>query len=189
MDWLKEHPEVKTIRVAAADLNGVARGKRIPARYAHKVFDEGTKFPYSVLNLDIWGEDVEDSPLVFEIGDDEVGTVLPQRVHPGPRMSEMVIHNETVYLSGQIADDGSTDVESQTRDVLRQIDALLAEAGTDKSKLLTATIYLADIGTFAEMNKAWDTWVDPANAPARATVEARLAAPEYLVEIQVVAAR
>jgi enamine deaminase RidA (YjgF/YER057c/UK114 family) len=112
-----------------------------------------------------------------------------QRVHPGPRMSEMVIHNETVYLSGQIADDGSTDVESQTRDVLRQIDALLAEAGTDKSKLLTATIYLADIGTFAAMNKAWDAWVDPANAPARATVEARLAAPEYLVEIQVVAAR
>ena len=112
-----------------------------------------------------------------------------QRVHPGPRMSEMVIHNETVYLAGQIADDGSTDVESQTRDVLRQIDALLAEAGTDKSKLLTATIYLADIGTFAEMNKAWDAWVDPANAPARATVEARLAAPEYLVEIQVVAAR
>lgn len=112
-----------------------------------------------------------------------------QRVHPGPRMSEMVIHNETVYLAGQIADDGSTDVVSQTRDVLRQIDALLAEAGTDKSKLLTATIYLADIGTFAEMNKAWDAWVDPANAPARATVEARLAAPEYLVEIQVVAAR
>ena len=112
-----------------------------------------------------------------------------QRVHPGPRMSEMVIHNETVYLSGQIADDGSTDVESQTRDVLRQIDALLAEAGADKSKLLTATIYLADIGAFAAMNKAWDAWVDPANAPARATVEARLAAPEYLVEIQVVAAR
>jgi enamine deaminase RidA (YjgF/YER057c/UK114 family) len=112
-----------------------------------------------------------------------------QRVHPGPRMSEMVIHNETVYLSGQIADDGSTDVESQTRDVLRQIDALLAEAGTDKSKLLTATIYLAEIGTFAAMNKAWDAWVDPANAPARATVEAQLAAPEYLVEIQVVAAR
>jgi enamine deaminase RidA (YjgF/YER057c/UK114 family) len=112
-----------------------------------------------------------------------------QRVHPGPRMSEMVIHNETVYLSGQIADDGSSDVESQTRDVLRQIDALLAEAGTDKSKLLTATIYLADIGTFDSMNRVWDAWVDPANAPARATVEARLAAPEYLVEIQVVATR
>ncbi|MBP2315579.1 RidA family protein [Azospirillum soli] len=112
-----------------------------------------------------------------------------QRVHPGPRMSEMVIHNDTVYLSGQIADDGSTDVESQTRDVLRQIDALLAEAGTDKSKLLTATVYLADIGSFAAMNAAWDAWVDRANPPTRATVEARLAAPEYLVEIVVVAAR
>nr|WP_211112325.1 RidA family protein [Azospirillum soli] len=104
-------------------------------------------------------------------------------------MSEMVIHNDTVYLSGQIADDGSTDVESQTRDVLRQIDALLAEAGTDKSKLLTATVYLADIGSFAAMNAAWDAWVDRANPPTRATVEARLAAPEYLVEIVVVAAR
>lgn len=76
MDWLKEHPEVRTIRVAAADLNGVARGKRIPARYAGKVSEEGTKFPYSVLNLDIWGEDVEDSPLVFEIGDPD-GLLLP----------------------------------------------------------------------------------------------------------------
>lgn len=112
-----------------------------------------------------------------------------QRVHPGPRMSEMVIHNDTVYLAGQIADDGSTDVESQTRDVLRQIDELLAEAGTDKSRLLTATVYLADMAGFAAMNRAWDAWVDPANSPARATVEARLAAPEYLVEIQVVAAR
>lgn len=76
MNWLKEHPEVKTIRVAAADLNGVARGKRIPARYASKLLDEGTKFPYSVLNLDIWGEDVEDSPLVFESGDPD-GLLLP----------------------------------------------------------------------------------------------------------------
>lgn len=101
----------------------------------------------------------------------------------------MVIHNDTVYLAGQIADDGSTDVESQTRDVLRQIDELLAQAGTDKSRLLTATVYLADIGGFAAMNRAWDAWVDPANTPARATVEARLASPEYLVEIQVVAAR
>ncbi|MFC3628057.1 glutamine synthetase family protein [Paracoccus angustae] len=76
MDWLKEHPEVKTIRVAAADLNGVARGKRIPARYADKILEEGTKFPFSVLNLDIWGEDVEDSPLVFQIGDPD-GLLLP----------------------------------------------------------------------------------------------------------------
>lgn len=69
MDWLREHPEVRTIRVAAADLNGVARGKRIPARFADKVFTEGTRFPFSVMNLDIWGEDIEDSPLVFETGD------------------------------------------------------------------------------------------------------------------------
>lgn len=76
MDWLKEHPEVRTIRVAAADLNGVARGKRIPARFAHKVFTEGTRFPFSVMNLDIWGEDIEDSPLVFETGDCD-GLLMP----------------------------------------------------------------------------------------------------------------
>ncbi|MFT3689859.1 glutamine synthetase family protein [Paenirhodobacter sp.] len=76
MDWLKEHPEVRTIRVAAADLNGVARGKRIPARFAEKVFSEGTRFPFSVMNLDIWGEDIEDSPLVFETGDCD-GLLMP----------------------------------------------------------------------------------------------------------------
>ncbi len=76
MDWLREHPEVRTIRVAAADLNGVPRGKRMPARFAQKLFDEGTKFPYSVLNLDIWGEDIEDSPLVFQSGDPD-GLLLP----------------------------------------------------------------------------------------------------------------
>ncbi|MGD9918613.1 MAG: glutamine synthetase family protein [Paenirhodobacter sp.] len=76
MDWLKEHPEVRTIRVAAADLNGVARGKRIPARFTSKVFTDGTRFPFSVLNLDIWGEDIEDSPLVFETGDCD-GLLMP----------------------------------------------------------------------------------------------------------------
>ncbi|WP_415183124.1 glutamine synthetase family protein [Phaeovulum sp.] len=76
MDWLKDHPEVRTIRVAAADLNGVARGKRIPARFASKVFTEGTRFPFSVMNLDIWGEDIEDSPLVFESGDED-GVLMP----------------------------------------------------------------------------------------------------------------
>ncbi|MFD1882891.1 glutamine synthetase family protein [Paracoccus pacificus] len=76
MDWLREHPEVKTIRVAAADLNGVPRGKRIPARFADKVMTEGTKFPFSVLNMDIWGEDIENSPLVFESGDPD-GMLLP----------------------------------------------------------------------------------------------------------------
>ena len=76
MEWLREHPEVKTIRVAAADLNGVARGKRLPARNALALMEGGTKFPYSVLNLDIWGEDVEDSPLVFEAGDPD-GLLMP----------------------------------------------------------------------------------------------------------------
>ena len=76
MDWLREHPEVRTIRVAAADLNGVARGKRIPARFAQKVQTEGTRFPFSVMNLDIWGEDIEDSPLVFETGDCD-GLLMP----------------------------------------------------------------------------------------------------------------
>ena len=76
MDWLREHPEVRTIRVAAADLNGVARGKRIPARFASKVFTDGTRFPFSVMNLDIWGEDIEDSPLVFETGDVD-GVLMP----------------------------------------------------------------------------------------------------------------
>ncbi|CAM3722938.1 glutamine synthetase family protein [Paracoccus yeei] len=76
MDWLREHPEVKTIRVAAADLNGQPRGKRIPARFADKILTEGTKFPFSVLNMDIWGEDVEDSPLVFQSGDPD-GLLLP----------------------------------------------------------------------------------------------------------------
>lgn len=76
MDWLREHPEVKTIRVAAADLNGVARGKRMPARFAPKLMEEGTKFPFSVLNLDIWGEDIDDSPLVFESGDPD-GLLMP----------------------------------------------------------------------------------------------------------------
>jgi enamine deaminase RidA (YjgF/YER057c/UK114 family) len=112
-----------------------------------------------------------------------------QRLHIGPRMSDAVIHGNTVYLSGQVAEDGSTDVESQTRDILRQIDALLAEAGTDKSRLLTATVYLTDISSFAAMNRAWEEWVDRSNPPARATVEARLASPDYLVEIQAIAAR
>lgn len=117
-----------------------------------------------------------------------------QRFDCGPRMSEMVIHNDTVYLCGQIADfeamgGVTSDVEAQTRDILRQIDALLERAGTDKSKLLSATVYLADMSAFSKMNAAWDAWVDRANAPARATVEAKLADPDLLVEIQVIAAK
>jgi enamine deaminase RidA (YjgF/YER057c/UK114 family) len=112
-----------------------------------------------------------------------------QRLHMGPRMSQAVVHGNTVYLAGQVAGDPGADVAGQTRQVLAAIDALLAEAGTDKTRILSATIYLADIGTFAQMNSAWDTWVPAGHTPARATVEAKLAAPQYRVEIQVVAAR
>jgi len=112
-----------------------------------------------------------------------------ERLQPGPRMSQAVIHGNTVYLAGQVADDPSQDVPGQTRQILAAIDRLLAEAGTDKTKILSATIYLASIDTFAQMNSVWDTWVPPGHTPARATVEARLAAPQYTVEIQVIAAR
>ncbi|MBS7554794.1 RidA family protein [Ancylobacter dichloromethanicus] len=109
-----------------------------------------------------------------------------KRIEVGPRMSQAVIHGSVAYLAGQVAKgDG---VAAQTEGVLAQIDALLAQAGTDKTKLLTATIYLADIATFAEMNAVWDQWVPAGNTPARATVEAALATPEYKVEIVVQAA-
>jgi enamine deaminase RidA (YjgF/YER057c/UK114 family) len=112
-----------------------------------------------------------------------------RRLHPGARMSQAVIHGNTIYLAGQVADDTSDGVAGQTRQILASIDRLLAEAGSDKAKLLSATIYLADIATFGEMNSIWDTWVSKEHPPARATVEARLAAPAYKVEIQVIAAQ
>ena len=112
-----------------------------------------------------------------------------ERIQPGPRLSQAVIHGDTVYVAGQVAADPSADVAGQTRQVLESIDRLLAEAGSDKTRILSATIYLANIATFAEMNLVWDTWVSPQLTPARATVEARLAASVYKVEIQVIAAR
>ena len=112
-----------------------------------------------------------------------------ERHQSGPRMSQAVVHGNTVYLAGQVADDTSQSVAGQTRQVLAKIDALLAAAGTDKSKLLSTNIWLSDIGSFAEMNSVWDTWVSPGNTPARATVEVKLATPAFLVEIMVVAAK
>lgn len=111
------------------------------------------------------------------------------RIAPGARMSGAVVHGETVYLAGHVDGTLSASVTSQTQAILARIDERLAAAGTDKSKLLSATIWLTDIATFDEMNAVWDAWVDRANPPARATVEARLAAPEYLVEIAMIAAR
>ena len=112
-----------------------------------------------------------------------------QRFENGPRMSRVVVHNDTVYLAGQVEDDPSADVAGQTRQILAKIDSLLAEAGADKSKLLSANVWLSDISTFDKMNAVWDEWVTPGKPPARATVESRLARPEFKVEIMVVAAR
>lgn len=111
-----------------------------------------------------------------------------RRIDIGPRMSQAVVHGKTVYLAGQVASDTKADVFGQTQQILGQIDRLLQEAGTDKTRILSANIWLADIASFAEMNKAWDAWVPQGNTPARATVEAKLAAPAYKVEIACIAA-
>ena len=117
-------------------------------------------------------------------------TMTIERRHVGKRLSGLVIHHAagTAYLAGQVADDPTADVSGQTQQVLALIDSLLAEAGTDKTKILSATIFLPDIGDFAAMNAVWERWVVPGHTPARATVEAKLAGPEFRVEIQVVAA-
>lgn len=112
-----------------------------------------------------------------------------ERIEAGSRMSQVVIHGDTVYLAGQVAADPSADIKGQTQSVLDKIDALLAQAGTSKSNLLSTVIYLSDMRTFAAMNEVWDGWVDKANPPARATVNALLATPDYIVEIMVVAAK
>ncbi|PAU98996.1 RidA family protein [Paracoccus salipaludis] len=110
-----------------------------------------------------------------------------KRIECGPRMSEAVIHNGVVYLAGQVGNPGDS-VADQTRAVLAQVDRLLAEAGTDKTRILKAQIWLADITDFAEMNAVWDTWVPQGHCPARATGEAKLATPDYKVEVIVTAA-
>ena len=112
-----------------------------------------------------------------------------QRINAGPRMSSAVVHGNTVYLAGLTADDRTLDVKGQTRQILDKVDKFLAEAGTDKSKLLSANIWLTDIKTWSQMNEVWDAWVSPGNTPARATVEANLAAPGRRVEIMSQAAK
>lgn len=111
-----------------------------------------------------------------------------QRFDVGARMSEMAVHQGVVYLAGQIAEDASADARGQTEQVLAAIDALLARAGSDKTRILRAQIFLADIADFAAMNAAWDAWVVPGQTPPRATVQAALARPEWKVEIVVTAA-
>ena len=112
-----------------------------------------------------------------------------ERIEVGPRMAQAVAYGPTVYLAGQVAADPKQDVGGQTRQILAAIDRLLAAAGSDKTRMLSVTIYLSDISTFAQMNAEWDQWVPAGHTPARATVEAKLAAPAYKVEIAVIAAR
>src|ERR1043166_1287547 len=106
-----------------------------------------------------------------------------KRHHVGKRLSEAVVHGNTVYLAGQVADDPRLPPRGQTEQVLASIDRLLGEAGSDKSRILSATIYLANIADYAEMNAAWDAWIPQGSTPARATVQAQLFQPQYKVEI------
>src|SRR5580765_2691912 len=112
-----------------------------------------------------------------------------QRFHVGPRLSEMAVHNGTVHLAGQVPDDPTQDIRGQTAQVLAMVDRLLAEAGSDKTRILMAQIFLADIGEIAAMNEVWDAWVPAGHTPPRATVQARLANPAYRIEIVVTAAQ
>ncbi len=108
---------------------------------------------------------------------------------PGPRMSRCVVRGDMVYLAGLTANDTTQDIKGQTRQVLDKIDGYLAQAGTGKSNLLSANLWIKDMALFAEMNSAWNAWVDPANPPARACVQAQMARPEVLIEIMVTAAK
>ena len=111
-----------------------------------------------------------------------------KRFHVGARISEMAVYNRTVYLAGQVTSDDKLDISGQTQNVLNQIDQLLAEAGTDKSRLLMCQIYLSDLANFDAMNQVWDTWVAVGHTPPRATVQASLAKPEWLIEVVITAA-
>ncbi len=111
-----------------------------------------------------------------------------KRMETSARMSQAVVHGDTVYLSGQVSNQPAGDVKGQTAAILTQIDGLLSQCGSDKTRILSATIYLADVSTFDQMNESWEAWAAPGALPARTTIEAKLASPEYLVEITVIAA-
>ncbi len=113
---------------------------------------------------------------------------MVQRFDVGPRLSEMAVHNGTIYLAGQVPEDENLDIEGQTRQVLAAIDTLLGRAGSDKSKLLMVQIFIADLADFEGMNRAWDAWVPEGHTPPRATVQAKLARPRWKVEIVATAA-
>ena len=111
------------------------------------------------------------------------------RFHVGPRLSEIAVHNGTVYLAGQVPDDTTLDIRGQTTQVLGMVERLLAEAGSDKSRILMAQIFLADIGDITAMNEVWDAWIPAGNTPPRATVQAKMANAAYKIEIVVTAAQ
>lgn len=111
-----------------------------------------------------------------------------ERPHVGKTLSEAAIHNGTIYLAGQVAEDLTQNIEGQTREILGHIDRLLAEAGSDKTRILMCQIFIADVKDFPAMNTVWNDWVASGRAPPRATVEAKLAKPEWLVEMVVTAA-
>ncbi len=111
-----------------------------------------------------------------------------QRFEVGKRLSEMAVYNGTIYLAGQIPEDTSVNIQGQTKQVLESIDGLLAQAGSDKSKILHAQIFLPDLGDFAAMNEVWEAWVVPGHTPTRATVQAALANPKWKIEVVVTAA-
>jgi len=110
------------------------------------------------------------------------------RIATGQRMSQAVIHGQTIYLAGQVGTPG-TSVTAQTQEILEKIESLLEQAGSDKTQILSATIWMASMDSFAEMNAVWDAWVPEGHAPARATGESALATPEHLVEILIIAAK
>ncbi|MEO6351603.1 MAG: RidA family protein [Burkholderiaceae bacterium] len=112
-----------------------------------------------------------------------------KRLHVGKRMSEAAVHNGTVYLAGQVAADATQDIRGQTHDVLIQIDSLLAQAGSDKSCILMCQIFLSDLKDFDAMNQVWEEWVASGCTPPRATIQAQLAKPEWLIEIVITAAQ
>lgn len=111
-----------------------------------------------------------------------------QRYETGARMSRAVVHNNTVYLCGQVAEDRTAGITEQTQTMLAKVDQLLESVGSSREHMLSATIYVKDMSLFAEMNAVWDNWVPAGHAPARACVEAKMASPELLVEISVIAA-
>ncbi len=111
-----------------------------------------------------------------------------KRIDPGPRLSQAVVYGDTIYVAGQVAANSSVDCAGQTRQILGQIDALLAQGGSDKKRILWANVWLADMADYAAMNGEWEAWIPKGQTPARATVEAKLAAPQYRVEIACIAA-